>query len=195
MPKKLPRADRRAQLLDVAHTIVREQGTDALTLGALAEHAGVSKPITYNHFETRAGLMIALYQEIMDRQVRALAAAIEDTPKQMAAVSHVLADAYMDCYRAVGPEWHAIGAALRGDAQMDAAQRQMIDGHIAFFAKVLTPLSKLSPEMTRRRCIGIIGAGEALSDAMVRGEISRDCAVMDFTDLITSWLTSNSSAS
>lgn len=186
MSKKLPKADRRAQLLEVANAIVRQQGTDALTLGALAERAGVSKPITYNHFETRAGLMIALYKEIMDRQVQALADAIEQTPKRLEDVACVLAEAYMDCYKTVGPEWHAISAALRGAAQMDACQREMIDGHVAFFASVLAPLSTLSPEVTRRRCIAIIGAGEALSDGLVRGQIRRDEAVTDFAKLITS---------
>ncbi|KJF65207.1 TetR family transcriptional regulator [Rhizobium nepotum 39/7] len=184
----MPKADRRAQLLEVAHRIVRQQGTDALTLGALAEHAGVSKPITYNHFETRAGLMIALHREIMDRQVQALADAIDQTPRQLEDVARVLATTYMDCYKTVGPEWHAIGAALKGDAQMDAYQREMIDGHAGFFSKVLIPLSTLAPEVTQRRCVGIIGAGEALSDCLVRGQISRDHAVADFTDLMTNWL-------
>ncbi len=188
MSKKLPKADRRAQLLEVAHTIVRQQGTDALTLGALAERAGVSKPITYNHFETRAGLMIALYREIMDRQVQALADAIDQTPKQLEDVARVLATTYMDCYKAVGPEWHAIGAALKGDPQMDAYQREMIDGHVGFFSRVLIPLSAIPPEVTKRRCVGIIGAGEALSDGLVRGQISREHAVADLADLITNWL-------
>ncbi|RKH92133.1 TetR/AcrR family transcriptional regulator, partial [Corallococcus sp. AB038B] len=70
--RKLPKAQRREQLLDIAQTIVREEGTDALTLGYLAERAGVSKPIAYEHFKTRSGLLIALYAQIDARQVSAL---------------------------------------------------------------------------------------------------------------------------
>src|SRR5687767_16006033 len=55
--KKLSKAERRKQLLETAHVIVRDEGTDALTLGYLAERAGVTKPIAYGHFETRAGLL------------------------------------------------------------------------------------------------------------------------------------------
>ncbi|QBX35932.1 TetR/AcrR family transcriptional regulator [Paracoccus liaowanqingii] len=188
MSGKMPKADRRAQLLDVAHRIVRQQGTDALTLGTLADQAGVSKPITYNHFETRSGLLVALYGEIMDRQTRALADAIKDTGQALDQVSRVLAEAYMDCHASIGPEWHAIGAALRGSAEMDGYQRRMIEGHVAFFGRVLSPLTELPDETVHRRCVGIIGAAEALSDAMVRGQTSRDHAVSDLDALIVGWL-------
>lgn len=187
MTKKLPRAARRAQLLETARTIVREEGTDALTLGVLAERAGVSKPITYSHFDSRSGLMIALYKEIMDQQVEALATALSQTPARLEDVAQVGAQAYMECTTAVGPEWHAIAAALRGDAQMDAYQQEMLRGHIAFYVDVLTPLSRLPPEVVRRRCVGLIGAAEALSDEMVRGGCTKEEAAKDLAALIVSW--------
>ncbi len=184
----MPRAERRAQLLETARAIVREEGTDALTLGALAGRAGVSKPITYSHFNSRSGLMIALYKEIMDQQVEALASALEETPPQLEEVARVAAVAYMQCSTAVGPEWHAIAAALRGDALMDTAQQEMIRGHIAFYAEILAPLSSLPPETLRRRCVGLIGAAEALSDEMARGTITKDEAADDLAALIVRWL-------
>lgn len=188
MTKKLTRADRRSQLLETAHAIVREEGTDALTLGRLAERANVSKPIAYSHFETRAGLMIALYKTINDRQVQALAAALEHTPAQLEVVSTVVAEAYMECTTAVGREWHAIAAALKGDAQMDAYQREMIQGYVAFYEKALAPLTALPAEDVRRRCVGIIGAAEALSDEMARGGCTKKMAASDLAALIISWL-------
>lgn len=187
MTKKLPRAARRVQLLETARTIVREEGTDALTLGALAERAGVSKPITYSHFNTRSGLMIALYKEIMDQQVEALATALEQTPARLEDVAQVGATAYMECTTAVGPEWHAIAAALSGDAQMDAYQQEMIRGHIAFYEEVLAPLSDLPPEAVRRRCVGLIGAAEALSEDMVRGGCTKEQAAGDLAALVINW--------
>lgn len=189
MAKKLPRAARRAQLLEIARAVVREEGTDALTLGVLAERAGVSKPIAYSHFSSRSGLMIALYKEIMDQQVEALASALEDTPACLESVSQVLADAYMACTTAVGPEWHAIAAALKGDAQMDTYQQEMIRGHIAFYEHVLAPLSSLSLETVRRRCVGLVGAAEALSDEMVRGGCTKEQAASDLAALVINWFT------
>lgn len=39
---------RRQQLIGVAWNLVRAQGSDALTLGRVAEAAGVSKPVVYD---------------------------------------------------------------------------------------------------------------------------------------------------
>ncbi len=186
--KKLPKADRRTQLLDTALAIVREEGTDALTLGRVAERAGVSKPIAYNHFETRAGLMTTLYRNILDRQLEILAAAIEQTPRRLNDVASVIAQAYMECTFAVGPEWHALAAALKGEAATELEQRKMIDSYVLFCATELSPLSELPAEAVQRRCIGIIGAAEALSDDMIRGGCSKEQAATDLTALIVGCL-------
>lgn len=188
MFKKLPREERRAQLLETARIMVRESGTDALSLGALADRAGVSKPITYNHFKTRSGLMVALYKQINDRQIRATQEALETAPAALDRVARLLAQAYMTCHEAVGPEFHAIGAALKGDPEMEAYQREMIDGHVALFADALLPFATLPEPGVRHRCTAIIGAADALSDAMIRGRISKNEAVKELASLITSCL-------
>src|SRR5687767_9331914 len=61
--RRLTREDRYRQLIQVAWRIVRQSGTDALTLGYLAEAAGIAKPVVYDHFSTRNGLLAALYRE------------------------------------------------------------------------------------------------------------------------------------
>lgn len=50
---RLSKPARREQLLDTAMAIVRAHGTDSLTLLSLAEAAGVSRPVVYDHFGTR----------------------------------------------------------------------------------------------------------------------------------------------
>lgn len=58
--KRLPKEERNRQLMDVAWSIVRGEGTDALTLGYLAERAGVTKPVVYDHFGTHRAARRAL---------------------------------------------------------------------------------------------------------------------------------------
>ena len=65
---RLTRADRYDQLADVSWALVRNEGADALTLGRLAEHAGVAKTVVYSHFASRAALLAALYDEFASRQ-------------------------------------------------------------------------------------------------------------------------------
>lgn len=188
MSKKLPRAERRTQLLEIASRIVREQGTDALTLGLLAEQAGVSKPIAYSHFETRSGLMMALYKKAMDRQVEALSQALEDVPCEPEQIARVLATAYMECATTIEPEWHVIGAALRGNAIMEAYQREMREDHAAFYAKTIQPMTERDPADVQRRCVGLIGAMEAMSNELTAGHIGMEDAVEDLTSLILTWI-------
>lgn len=175
--KRLSKDARRKQLLESATAIVAKSGADALTLGSLADRAGISKPVVYEHFGTRSGLLIALYRQIDDRQVKALVEALSRAPRRLRDVARIVAGAYMKCYAEVGPEWHAISAALKGDEEMDAAQRAMIDGYVEIYCRALAPFSALSPKDLRLRCIGIVGAAEAISEAMIRGRTSEAKAI------------------
>lgn len=182
--KKLPKAQRRDQLLDIAQTIVREEGTDALTLGYLAERAGVSKPVAYEHFKTRSGLLIALYAEMDARQVKVLQDALERTRRRLEDVARVVSRAYMNCYTSMGPEWHAISAALKGDEEMEAFQRELIDSYVALYCEAFAPYTNLSKEELHLRCVGIIGAAEAISREMIRGRVEEARAASTLAALI-----------
>lgn len=186
--KKMPKAQRRDQLLDTALCIVRDQGTDALTLGYLAEQAGVSKPIAYEHFGTRAGLLVALYERLDQRQVDELVAAIAGAPKQLEEVARIMSAAYMACYRSIGPEWSAISAALKGDEEMEKFQTSLIDSYIDLYRATLTPYTGLSTNELRLRCVGIIGAAEAISREMARGNLGEAVAATVLQSLIVKWL-------
>ncbi|WP_437580008.1 TetR/AcrR family transcriptional regulator [Sorangium sp. So ce887] len=186
--KRLPKAERREQLLETAEAIVREEGTEALTLGHLAERAGVSKPIAYEHFETRSGLLIALARQIDDRQVAALIDALKRTRRRLEDVARVVSAAYMHCCVTVGPQWHAILAALKGDEQMDAVERELLDRYVAIYRDALAPCVQLSKRELHLRCVAIIGAAEALAAEMLHGRTDEAAAAKALESLIVQWL-------
>lgn len=180
---KLPKAQRREQLLQTAHAIVREDGTDALTLARVAERAGVSKPIAYEHFGTRGGLLMALYQDLDDHHLATLREALSRAPRRLEDVARVAAEAYMACY-ATGPQAHAIAGALRGDEEMDAFHQGLIDNYVDLYRGILAPYSALPERMLHICCIGLVGAAEALSRDMLRGRIEEPEAAATLTSLI-----------
>lgn len=186
--KRLPKELRRDQLLKTARAIVREEGTDVLTLGYLAERAGVSKPIAYEHFGTRSGLLIALYREIDEKQVDALKEALGKTPQTLEDVARTMSEAYMQCYRSAGPEWHAISAALKADEEMESFQQELTDSYVEFYSDALQPYCSLPRKELRLRCVGIIGAGEALAHGMLRKRSSAAAAAAALGSLIVTWL-------
>ncbi len=182
--RRLSRAERRRQLLDTALLIVRDEGADRLTLGRLAARAGVSKPVAYDHFGTRSGLLIELYKSIDTEQTNALRDALNTGERGFGETVRVLASTYIHCSVDTGGEWHAVGAALAGSEEMDAVHRELLDGYVRLFASVLQPHGALSPVELERRCVGLVGAGEALSAAMVRGDCSEAEAAEAFASLI-----------
>lgn len=170
--KRLSKAERRAQLLDVAMAIVRAEGTDALTLAYVAEQAGVTKPIAYEHFETREGLLTALYKRLDDEQMEALEQALARTPRRLEDVARVLARSCMRYYVSMGPEFKAISAALKGTEAMVAFQQELLDGYLRSNVEAFSPFVDMSREDLRLRCVALLGASEAIAQEMLRHKAS-----------------------
>ena len=59
----MPKAERRAQLLSTAREIIQSGGIGALTMSALAEKSGASKPVVYEHFDNSESVAIELLDE------------------------------------------------------------------------------------------------------------------------------------
>jgi AcrR family transcriptional regulator len=186
--RRLPKAERRQQLLDVARSIVRDEGTDALTLVSLAERADVTRPVAYEHFKTRPGLLIALARHIDDRQVQLFRAALARTQPRLAEVARAVSSTYMRCVTQVGREWHAITAALQGDAEMDVVQHELLERYADIYCEVLAPCTKVPRRELKRRCVAIIGAAEALAREMLLEQLDEELAAATLCSLIVSWL-------
>ena len=122
--RRLSREDRLRQLLDVAWQLVRDEGTDALTLGRLAELAGVTKPVVYDHFATRAGLLAALYADFDERQDQVVADAIATSKATLEDRAWVIASSYVDCVLLQGREIPGVIAALSGSPELEASKRE-----------------------------------------------------------------------
>lgn len=167
--KRLSKQARHDQLLAVALAIVQREGSDALTLGHLAERAGVSKPIAYEHFETRAGLLVALARHIDTRQLAVLEDALGHAGRNREDIARVAAAAYVRCYATAGAEWVAIVAALKGSEELEGFEAALIDSYVAILQGAFAPFTQLSPRELRLRCTAIVGAADAIARQMLRG--------------------------
>jgi AcrR family transcriptional regulator len=63
---RLSHVDRRDALLDTAAALLEDGGGSAVTMEAVAAHAGVSRPLVYKHFTNRDDLMVALFTRESD---------------------------------------------------------------------------------------------------------------------------------
>lgn len=57
--KGVARADRERQIVDAAGRVFAERGFALASVGAVAREAGISKPLIYNYFGSKDGLLVA----------------------------------------------------------------------------------------------------------------------------------------
>src|SRR6478735_1750105 len=96
---RLPRHERRRQLLDAALEVFVSQGYHAAAMDEIAERAGVSKPVLYQHFPGKLELYLALLDEsvdtLLDAMRDALGSNLED-PKQRVSATFGAYFGYVD---------------------------------------------------------------------------------------------------
>lgn len=169
--RRLPREARTRQLLEASWTLIRDEGTDALTLGRLAEAAGITKPVVYDHFGTRNGLLAALYEDYDIRQTALFDAAVAAAKPNVQDKARVIASAYVDCVLTQGREIQGVLAALSGSPELAAVKRQYQEAFIKKCAGIFAPFA--GPEGVSTASLwAMLGAADALSDAAVVGDIT-----------------------
>lgn len=168
---RLSREDRLRQLLDVAWRLASEEGTDALTLPRMADEAGVSKPVIYDHFGTRNGLLTALYQDFDVRQTAVIDAALEARGPTLEGAARVIASSYVECVLAQGREIPGVLAGLAGSPELEAVKRHYQQVFIEKCRRVLAPFTGANG-IGPAAFWAMLGAADTLSHAAATGEIT-----------------------
>lgn len=176
--------ERRRQLIDTALAIVRQEGTEALTLARVAERAGVTKPIAYEHFGTRGGLLIALFRDYDDQTGQAVRAALAAGGKTLKDTALILSAAYIDCFLSMGPEMGAILDALSASEETSDFRRSFREHLAGEFGEAFAPFVELEGRAGKATLIGILGAAEILAEEAVTGGTPRDEAVAALTRIM-----------
>jgi AcrR family transcriptional regulator len=78
---RLPRAQREAQILQVAESVFAERGYQATTMEDVAERVGVTKPMIYEYFGSKEGLLAACIAEARSQLRDATNAAWQTVPE------------------------------------------------------------------------------------------------------------------
>jgi AcrR family transcriptional regulator len=76
---RMPRPARRLQLLGAARDVFVAQGYHAAAMDEIAERAGVSKPVLYQHFPGKLELYLALLDESANELVKIMSEALSST--------------------------------------------------------------------------------------------------------------------
>lgn len=181
--RRLSREDRKRQLLDVAWELIRKEGTDALTLGHLAEQAGVTKPVVYDHFGSRNGLLAALYKEYDARQTAVMDAALRESEPTLRGKASVIAASYVGCVLQQGNEIPGVIAALAGAPELEKIKREYQVIFIEKCRDVFTPFVGKGT-IAIAGLWAMLGAADALSNAAAAGDITPKQAEDELSETI-----------
>jgi AcrR family transcriptional regulator len=132
-PARLSRVDRREALLTAAAAILTGEPVEAVTMDAVAERAGVSRPLVYKHFANRGELLAAVYQ----REAAVLHAELAASVRQAATVEDKFRALIRGALKAQADRGTAL-AALRAAGGWNQAlrreQRQRDQTTVRYFA-------------------------------------------------------------
>src|SRR5690348_11701914 len=120
---RLPRHERRRQLLDAALEVFVARGYHAAAMDEIAERAGVSKPVLYQHFPGKLDLYLALLDESVEALNVAVRTALESTTDNKQRVSATFT-AFFDF---VGSTGQAFRLVFESDLRNEPAVRSRLD--------------------------------------------------------------------
>ncbi len=120
---RLPRRERRAQLLSAALEVFVAQGYHAAAMDDIAERAGVSKPVLYQHFPGKLELYLAILDAACDAIIVNCRKALESTQDNKQRVAAAI-DAF---YGYVGHDTGAFRLVFESDLTNEPAVRGHVD--------------------------------------------------------------------
>jgi AcrR family transcriptional regulator len=175
---RLPRHERRRQLLDAALEVFVARGYHATAMDEIAERAGVSKPVLYQHFPGKLELYLALLDESVDTLVDTVRGALRSNPdpKQRVAATFGAYFEYVggegQAYRLVFESDLANETAVR--ARLDRVQRECAD----MISQIVRQDAGLSEDEAHLLSVGMVGMAQVTARYWLstRDRIPRDVA-------------------
>ncbi|GIE86533.1 TetR/AcrR family transcriptional regulator [Actinoplanes regularis] len=160
-PTRLPRSARRKQLLAAAQQIFVAHGYHAAAMDDIAERAGVSKPVLYQHFPGKLELYLALLDTHCDAIIAKVRGSLLATPDNKERVKGAV-QAYFDF---MDHESEAFRLVFESDLRNDPQVRQRVErveqGCIEALTETIISDTGLRPDQAQLLASGLAGASGA----------------------------------
>jgi AcrR family transcriptional regulator len=175
---RLPRLARRKQLLGAAQEVFVAQGYHAAAMDEIAERAGVSKPVLYQHFPGKLELYLALLdehaEELVRKQREALATTTENKTRVQASIEGF--------YDFVAGKGEAFRLVFESDLRNVAPVRARVEHTLAECAELISQViqedTDVSSEEAHLLGMGLVGMAEVSARYWLsqQGTIPKDAA-------------------
>ena len=183
---RLPRDERRAQLLAAALEVFTAAGYHSAAMDEIADRAGVSKPVLYQHFPSKLDLYLAVLDTHIDSLVFAIQRAIQSTPDNAKRVQATIA-AYFDFIEAEGEAFRLL---FESDMNIEPAVRERLNRMTydcaAAVCAVISLDTGLPQEAAMLLGVGLIGSAQVTARHWLErdSKLSREQAQTLATNII-----------
>ena len=170
-PTRLPRDQRRIQLLDAASDVFASKGYHAAAMDDIADAAGVSKPVLYQHFPSKLDLYLALLDQSCDRLVEVLGDALSSTDDNSDRVVATVA-AFYEFVSSSRDFRFVFESDLTGDA---AVQRRLAQVNAAIsnaIAEVIAEDTSLPAPQAKLLAVSLVGIAQVSARYWISGGTS-----------------------
>jgi len=190
MAKRVPPDERRRQLIEEASHILTDEGLDRLQISALAERAGVSRPLVYRVFPTRYALLRAVLEDFTEavnaRFHQALMRALPAGTIESITTAFIEASCDVIEEKGAGP-WLLLDA--RGsDPEVARIGRETFVMLLGPWREQLATFTGTNAERAANDLWIIVAAGRAALYGWIDGSITREEAIQDATRAVTALL-------
>ncbi|MGH3926004.1 MAG: TetR/AcrR family transcriptional regulator [Pseudonocardiaceae bacterium] len=176
---RMPRDVRRAQLLAAATEVFVNNGYHATVMDDIAEHAGVSKPVLYQHFPGKLELYLALLERHTDELVRRVLGAIDETHDNAQRVRSAVG-AYFDFVDVDGEAFRLVFESdLRNQPEVQVMVERANTACVEAIAQAVVADVGLDTDRARLVAVGVAGISEHSARYWLahQGEVPKEEAV------------------
>lgn len=166
---RMPRRARRTQLLRAALEVFVAQGYHAAAMDDIAETAGVSKPVLYQHFPGKLDLYVALLDDAAEKIIERTREALASTDDNKQRVAATI-EAFYSYVAAAEGEFRLV---FESDLTNEPAVRSRIDRVTTecadLIADVIGEDTGLPGEESRLLAVALVGMGQVSARFWLHG--------------------------
>ena len=165
MALRLPAIERKEQVLDVALSVFAVKGFHDTSMNDIAEAAGVTKPVVYQHYESKRALFLAIIDHVGDRMIEVLTAATSGLTDGQAQVEAGMIAFFKWVERDKNAFKFLFDSGTQNDEEFTIAIRKVLDRS----AEAIAPLIALDldPIHVRTLAHGVAGASEGVARFLI----------------------------
>ncbi|MSV92134.1 MAG: TetR family transcriptional regulator [Actinobacteria bacterium] len=157
---RLPRDERRAQLLSAALEVFTAAGYHSAAMDEIADRASVSKPVLYQHFPSKLELYLAVLDLHIDSLVFQIQKAIASTPENSNRVKATV-EAY---FAFIDSEGEAFRLLFESDMSVEPAVRERLNRMTYDCAAAVSAVISLDTGLPQEAAmllgVGLIGSAQ-----------------------------------